>query len=268
MLVFQNKSFSSISSRTAGNNSACSAHITILHNTLWLRFLQCNAKLWIRCIFSWTYSCKSVNNRRKIKGSLNKPFVHCNTLDTGVDDFCRDYLFVDWYKTTQDEGYSQYFSQRIGFWTWWLSLLKMLLHTNMLCKRRRDYEWLHQKWLDIHLLFLFKTHMNSGLKIPVANFCRLLTSQTHPGHGRFVASWNINCVWFACPTFPESNSKVQYFWNCAWNFYLQPTTTQCALKALKPSPWPIPIVLNTNMSSCRNECNKVNIGQYIETMMM
>jgi len=27
-------------------------------------------------------------------------------------------------------------------------------------------------------------------------------------NGRCVASWNSNCVWFAGPTFPESNSKV------------------------------------------------------------
>jgi len=48
------------------------------------------------------------------------------------------------------------------------------------------------------------------LKIPVAKFCRLITSQTPPGHGRCVASLNFNCVWFAVvdPTFPESKSKV------------------------------------------------------------
>jgi len=26
--------------------------------------------------------------------------------------------------------------------------------------------------------------------------CPLITPQTHPGHGRCVASWNFICVWF------------------------------------------------------------------------
>jgi len=54
----------------------------------------------------------------------------------------------------------------------------------------------------------YKAHINSVLKIPDANFCRLINPQTHPGHGRCVASWNFNCVWFVDPTFPESKSKV------------------------------------------------------------
>jgi len=40
----------------------------------------------------------------------------------------------------------------------------------------------------------------SFLKIPVANFCRLIIPPTHAEHGRWVASWNLNCVWFADPT--------------------------------------------------------------------
>jgi len=44
------------------------------------------------------------------------------------------------------------------------------------------------------------------LKIPVAKFCRLITPQTHPGHDRCVASWNVNWVWFTDPNFPESKS--------------------------------------------------------------
>jgi len=64
------------------------------------------------------------------------------------------------------------------------------------------------KWLSIHFLFFSKNNINSVLKILVANFCRLMTQQTHPGHDRCVASWNFNCVWFVDLTFPESKSKV------------------------------------------------------------
>jgi len=87
-----------------------------------------------------------------------------------LDDFYKDYPFADWYKTTQDEGHSQYFSKKIGFWTWWLSILRMPLHTKMLCRRLRGYERLDQKWLGIHFLFLSKHDINSVLKIPAANF--------------------------------------------------------------------------------------------------
>jgi len=38
--------------------------------------------------------------------------------------------------------------------------------------------------------------MNSVLKIPIANFYRLITPQTHPRHSRCVASWTFNYVWF------------------------------------------------------------------------
>jgi len=51
-----------------------------------------------------------------------------------LDDFYTDHPFVDWYMTTQEEGHSQKFLERIGFWTWWLSILRMQLQTNMLCK--------------------------------------------------------------------------------------------------------------------------------------
>jgi len=37
-----------------------------------------------------------------------------------LDHFYTDQSFVDWHKTTQDEGH---FSKRIGFWTCWLSIL-------------------------------------------------------------------------------------------------------------------------------------------------
>ena len=78
----------------------------------------------------------------------------------------------------------------------------------MLYKRVRVYERLDQKCLGIDFLFLFKNDINSVLKIPVANFCRLITLRTHPRHSRCVASWNFNCVWYVVPTFPESKSKV------------------------------------------------------------
>jgi len=50
----------------------------------------------------------------------------------------------------------------------------MSLHTNMLRKSLRVYEWLDQKRLGIHFLFLSKNDINSVLKIPVANMCQLL----------------------------------------------------------------------------------------------
>ena len=105
----------------------------------------------------------------------------------------------------RDEGRSQHL---VGFSTWWLSILRMPLDTNMLCKRLWVYERLYQKWLGIHFLFLSKNDINYVLKIPIANFCRLNTPQSHPRHSRNVASWNFNCIWFMCPTFPESKSKV------------------------------------------------------------
>jgi len=48
----------------------------------------------------------------------------------------------------------------------------MQLQTNMLCKMLRVYEWLNQKRLGIHFLFLSINDINSVLKIPVANVCR------------------------------------------------------------------------------------------------
>jgi len=78
-------------------------------------------------------------------------------------------------------------------------------HTNVLCKNFRVYE---SESLSIRFLFLYKYDMNSVLKIQVANFCFLITAQTHLEHGRHVASWNFNCVWFVDPTFPESKPKV------------------------------------------------------------
>jgi len=86
-----------------------------------------------------------------------------------LDDFYADHPFVDWC------NYSQHFWKCIGFWTWWLPILRMPLHTSvMLCKRLWVYERLDQEWPGIHLLLSKIT--NSILKSPVANrLCRLLT---------------------------------------------------------------------------------------------
>jgi len=43
-----------------------------------------------------------------------------------LDVFYTDQSFVNWYKTTKDI--------RIGLWTWWLSILRIPLHTNILYK--------------------------------------------------------------------------------------------------------------------------------------
>jgi len=51
----------------------------------------------------------------------------------------------------------------------------MPLHINILCKWLRVYEWLDQKWLGIHFLFLSK---KLGLKIPVVNSCLLKTTNS------------------------------------------------------------------------------------------
>jgi len=74
-------------------------------------------------------------------------------------------------------------------------------------------------------------------------------------------------VWFVDPTFLDSKSKVAYFWNCiklstlVWNY-----------SVCSQSSWPIPKtttpkVLCKSMASWQNECNKVNIGQYVKTIM-
>jgi len=48
-----------------------------------------------------------------------------------LDNFYTDQSFVDWYKTTKDI--------KNVFWTWWLSILRIPLHTNILCKSLRVY---------------------------------------------------------------------------------------------------------------------------------
>jgi len=63
--------------------------------------------------------------------------------------------------------------------------LRMQLHTNMLCKTLKAYEWLNQKWQE-HFLFLSKSDINSVLKKTFAKFCPLRTPQTYPGHDRCV----------------------------------------------------------------------------------
>ena len=112
---------------------------------------------------------------------------------------------------------------------------------------------------------LSKNHINSILKIPVANFCRFITTYTYPGHGRCVASWNFNSVWFVDPTFPESNSKVilkvcMKLLALVWNYSV------CS-QISEHNPLTRPRVLNTSVPSCWNECSKVNIGQYVKPIM-
>jgi len=124
-----------------------------------------------------------------------------------------------------NEGHFQHFSKKIGFQTWRLSILRMPLHTNMLCEKLRVQEWLNQKSRGIHFLFLFKNDILFW-KIAVVNFCRLITPQTHPGQWAWQVCrlWNFNCVWFVDPTFRESKSKVLLKLYCmklltlVWNY--------------------------------------------------
>jgi len=74
--------------------------------------------------------------RRKI---INKKFSRTTNGMDAVDNFYTDQSFVDWYKTTQNKGHSQHFSKRIVFWTWWLSILRIRLQTNILWKTLRVY---------------------------------------------------------------------------------------------------------------------------------
>jgi len=119
-----------------------------------------------------------------------------------------DRPFVDLFKRTQRKRDSQYFSKRNGFWTWWLSILRMPFHADMLCKSRRFYEQIDKKWVGIHFLSLSKNDISSVVTIQVGNFCRLIALQIHPRHSRCVASWHFSCVWFVISPFPDSNSKV------------------------------------------------------------
>jgi len=128
--------------------------------------------------------------------------------------FITNYPFVDWYKRTQDKEHSQYFSKRIGFWTWWLYQLWECFLTQMGCAKAKSLWMAWSKMTGRSFLVLIqKWHK---LKITVANVCcliTLITPHTHPGQWlrirRCVASWKYNCVWFADPTFPESKSKTE-----------------------------------------------------------
>jgi len=104
--------------------------------------------------------------------------------------------------------------------------------------------------------------MNSVLKIPFANFCRLIPF-THPRHSRCVASWNFNCVWFA-----DSDSKSETLLKvCSKAFNFSIKLLSVLSKQLAYNPWTRPIFLNTSMPSCRNECNEGNVGQYVKTIV-
>jgi len=61
------------------------------------------------------------NNTTKHNSAFRR--YQAQPLRDALDDFYTDYPFPDWYKTTQHEGCSQYFSNSIGFWTWYFSIL-------------------------------------------------------------------------------------------------------------------------------------------------
>jgi len=122
--------------------------------------------------------------------------------------------YVDWCKSTQDEGHSQHFSIRIILWTWWLSILRMLHHTNTLCKRLRVYERLDQKWLDIHFLFLSKNDINPVLKILVKFLS--FNNSAKSSSACSVSPPEISTVydlWFQL----FLNQSPKSFWNCTWS---------------------------------------------------
>jgi len=59
--------------------------------------------------------------------------------------------------------------------------------------KKSESLWMARSEITEHSFFVLiqKWHMlNSVLKIPVANVYRLITPQTHPGHGWCVASWS------------------------------------------------------------------------------
>jgi len=119
-----------------------------------------------------------------------------------LDDFYTDHPSVGWYKTTEHKRHSQYFSKRIDFWTWRLSILRMPLHTNMLCKRLRVYERLDEKWLESHFLFLSKNH-----KLYFEDSCYKLLS--------FNNSANSSWAWQVCD-FLKFELCVVYGSNFFW----------------------------------------------------
>jgi len=66
-------------------------------------------------------------------------------------------LFLNWYKTTKD--ILNIFRKESVFGLMIIKL-RILLHTNILCKSLIVYECLDQKWLTIQFLFLPKNDMN------------------------------------------------------------------------------------------------------------
>jgi len=80
----------------------------------------------------------------------------------------------------------------------------------MLCKWLRVLRTTRSEMTGYSFLFLSKNHINYVLKSPVVSFCCLTTPQIHPGlMMEEVWSPEISIyMWFADPTFPESNSKV------------------------------------------------------------
>jgi len=95
-----------------------------------------------------------------------------------LDNFYTDHPFVDWYKQPKMKDILSIFQKGLFFglddYQFW-----EYRFTQIYCKSLRVNEWLDQKWVGIHFLFLSKNYINSVLKIPVANFCHLITLQIH-----------------------------------------------------------------------------------------
>ena len=121
-----------------------------------------------------------------------------------LDDFHTDHPFVDLYMTTQNEGHSQHFSKKIVFWTWWLlPILKMQLHTNMLCKMLRVNEWLKSVMSGHSFLVLMQKWHRPKLCYENSS-CKLLS---------FNNSTNLSWAWQVCGLL-----KFQLYMVCVINF--------------------------------------------------
>jgi len=73
-----------------------------------------------------------------------------------LDDFYTGHPFVAWHISQHSKKDIFKFSKSIGFWTWWLLILRMPHHANMLRIHLRVYKRLNQKCMDVHFLFLPK----------------------------------------------------------------------------------------------------------------
>jgi len=124
-----------------------------------------------------------------------------------LDNFYTDQSFVDWYKATRDEGHSQHFSKRICYD--FVNFENNASHKYLVQKSK--IIWMARSDLTEHsfLVLIQKWHrLNSVLKIPVANVCRLNNWANSSWAWQVCALLSFNCVWFVAPTSPESKSKV------------------------------------------------------------